>query len=463
MMRTAATSAVFGLLLFAAFAVGAKEKRYYAPGTPAAMPLVAETPGDTATEQLIKDLGADDWRTREKAGRDLAARGEQALPFMRRALATTDDPEVQRRLAVLVRKMDHERLTAPKRVTLAAKNRTAKQVLDDLAKQTGYRIEFTDGLDTKYSFDFADTSFWQALDAVADAAGLTVYTEYEDSVIRVQRQDAVNPHVAYAGPFRLMATNINCNRNVQLSGISKRGGGERASEYMNLNFQVQSEPKNPMLGISQVELVSATDNLGGSLAPPRDRNEYEYRSGYYNRGSRSHTQSMGVNLTRGDRGATSIKHLKGKVRIELLSGTSPEVVIADPLKVQKKSFPGRTADLELTSCAEDANQKGVYVVNVTAKNRVPVDPRRGDDYMWANNIQQRIELHDEKGGRYFSYGLQQSNHTPGGLQMLMMFGPEDRRTGRPGPAPGAPARLVLTEWHTVTHEVTFEFKDIPLP
>lgn len=462
-MRTAATLATFGLLLLATLAVGAKD-RYYSPGQQAAMPLVADGPGDDATERLIKDLGADDWRTREQAGRDLTTRGEKALPYMRRALAATDNPEVQRRLVVLVRKMDHDRLVAPKRVTLSAKNRTAKQIVDDIAKQTGYRIEFGEQGDSKHSFEFNDTPFWQALDAVANAIGYTVYTEYEDNTVRVYNQDATNPHVSYAGPFRFLATNINSSRNVQLSGINRRGGGERVQEHLSLNFQVQSEPKNPMLGVSQPELLVATDNLGGSLLLPRERHDFEHRSGYYNGRSRSHTQSMGASLSRMNRGATSIKALKARVRIELLSGTSPEVVVADPLKVKQKMFTGRTADLELASCAEDANNKGAYLVSVTAKTRVPVDPRRGDDYMWANNIQQRIELVDDKGGKYFSYGAQSSNHTPGGLQMVLMFGPEDRRTGRPGPQQlAAPAKLVLTEWHSVTHEVTFEFKDIPLP
>jgi hypothetical protein len=464
-MRTTAVLAILGLLVVVTTAPGGKlREKYYAPGSPTPMPMVAEGPGDATTEKLIKDLGADDWRVRENAGRELAQQGEKALPYLRRVLASTDNPEVQRRLAVLVRRMDNDRLVAPKRVTLSAKNKTAKQIVDDIAKQTGYKMEVGEQSDAKHSFEFDNTPFWQAIDAVANAAGFTVYTEYEDDTVRIYNQDVTNPHVAYAGPFRFLATNIQASRSVQLSGISKRGGQERVSEYMNLSFQVNSEPKNPMLGVSQAELLVATDNLGGSLLPPREQNNYEYRSGYYNRGNRSHNLSMGVNLVRGDRGATSIKTLKGRVRVELLSGTTPEVVVPDPLKVAKQTFNGRSIDLEVTEVKEDANQKGVYTANVTARNRTPVDPRRGDDYMWAQNIQQRLELADEKGNRYFSYGLQQSNHTPGGFQMTMMFGPEDRRTGRPAPVKvGPPTRLVLTEWLTVTHEVTFEFKDIPLP
>ena len=461
-MRTAAVLVTLASLVTAACAVAAKDRYYYGGGPPAPMPMVADGPGDAAVERMIADLGADDWRAREQAGRDLAAKGEKALPYMRRTLLATANPEVQRRLAVLVKRMDHDRLVAPKRVTLSAKNRTAKQVIDDIATQTGYKLETSDQTAATYSFEFDNTPFWQALDAVADAAGFAVYSEYQDDTVRLYNQNTTTPLVAYAGPFRFLATQINSSRNVQLSGVSRQGG-QRASEYMNLSFSVQSEPKNPMLGLSQAELVEATDDLGGSLLPPKERGT-SYSSNYYNRGTRSHTQSMSVNLSRGDRAATRIKSLKGKVRVELLSGTAPEVVVPDPLKVKKKTFAGRTTDLEVTSVDEDANTKGVYSVSLTAKSRTPVDPNRGDNYAWANAIPQRLELLDDNGNRYFSYGLQQSNHVPGGLQMVMQFGPENRRTGMPGAVKfGPPARLVLNEWLTVTHEVTFEFKDIPLP
>ena len=49
------------------------------------------------------------------------------------------------------------------------------------------------------------------------------------------------------------------------------------------------------------------------------------------------------------------------------------------------------------------------------------------------------------------------------MQITVPFGPNDRRTGRRPAKLGPPAKLVVNEWLTVTHEVTFEFKDIPLP
>src|SRR5262249_3906617 len=153
-----------------------------------------------AVAQMIKDLSDDDYRVREKAGRDLAALGEKALPDMRAALLTTDNPEVQRRLAVLVRKMDHDRLVTPKKVTFKLKDATVKEALDEMGKQTGYKIDFggggrgggPGGGELKQNFEFEDTPFWVAVDKVASAAGCLVYTDYDDETIRVYNQDAMN-------------------------------------------------------------------------------------------------------------------------------------------------------------------------------------------------------------------------------------------------------------------------------
>ena len=465
-MRTTALSAVFGSLIVAACAIGAKDEIEFIPAAPPGPAArVADGPADADVKRMIEDLGSDDWRAREKAGRDLAAKGEKALPHMRKALLATDNPEVQRRLAVLVRKMDRDRLVEPKRVTYTAKDKPAKDVFDEIAKQTGYKIEFGGGgSDAKYSFEFNNTPFWQAVDAVANAAGFTVYAEYGDETIRVYNQDSVNPYVAYAGPFRFVATNIQTNRNVQLSGISRRGNNARANEYMSLSFQIQSEPKNPMLGTTQPELTEAKDDLGGSLLPPQERNNGFRSSNYYNGGYRGHNTYMSVNLTRGDRAATTLKSLKGRIGIVLLAGAVTELSVTDPLKVKKKTFAGRTTEIELDAVTEDANQKGTYLVTLTAKKLTPGDPDRGEDYAWGQNLWQRLELSDEKGNKYFCYGPNTHNPNGGTVQLVVAFGPEDRRTGRPATVKfGPPKKLVLNEWLTVTHEVPFEFKDIPLP
>ena len=412
--------------------------------------------------QFIKDLGDDDYRTREKAGRDLETLGEKALPLMRTALRETDSPEVQRRLAVMIRRMDTERLVAPKRVTLAKKTMTARQALDELARQTDYKIDYNGGGpngDEKYTFEFDKTPFWVAVDKVANASGCVVYGEdYGDNNIRVYNQDSMNPHVAYAGPFRFLATNINCNDSIQLSGIPRRGGVHRYAN-MNLSFQIQSEPKNPMLGITQPEVISAVDENGSSMIMHRNPNERSY---YYNNGSfRGHNTYGNLNLTRGDKNATKIKSLKAKVGIVLLSGTSPEIVINEPIKVAKKTFVGRTMEIDFGSLTEDKNNKGHYVLDLTARKLGDNDPNR-PDYNWSNTAWQKIELVDANGNVYRTYGPNNSNNNGNVVSMTIPYGNMDRR-GNTSAKLGPPVKLIINEWLSITHEVTFEFKDVPLP
>lgn len=463
-MRIAVTAAVFGSAVFFALAGGQP-------------PAKDATPKAAPAAKLIADLGSDDYRTRENAGKGLAQLGEKALPEMRKALETTDDPEVSRRLTVLVRRIDHDRLVAPKRITLALKDKTIQAYVDEIQKQTGYRVDYSPNgpaNDTKYSFEFDAAPFWVAVDHIANAAGLVVYADsYDEPSIRMYGQDALNPHVAYAGPFRFLATQISSNKNIQLSGISRRGlnNNGRANDQINLSFQIQSEPKNPILGTLVTEVISATDDTGASMVQPKDPNNS--RSYYYNNNYRTHNAHANLQLMRIDKGATAIKSLKAKSQVILLANTIPEVVIADPLKVKNKKFVGRTAEIDFADLSE-AN--GQYTLTLTAK-KLGASDDGNPDYYWSNSVQQKMELFDAKGNKLRNNGATNINNNGSSVTVTLMFSPDEgggmrgRRFGGPPPAAppaaaaklGAPAKFVFNEWVSATHEVTFEFKDIPLP
>src|SRR6185436_6236544 len=104
-------------------------------------------------------------------------------PAMRGALLSTDSPEVQRRLSVLVRKMDTERLVAPKTVPMSLKDTTVKDALAELTKQTGYKIDFSGSHDGRQDFKVEKTPFWVAIDKIAATAGCVVYADYDDENI----------------------------------------------------------------------------------------------------------------------------------------------------------------------------------------------------------------------------------------------------------------------------------------
>jgi len=63
-------------------------------------------------EQLIKDLGAEDWQTREAATKALEEIGEPAEPFLKEALPNPD-PEVSMRAEKLLRRIELSRFGSP--------------------------------------------------------------------------------------------------------------------------------------------------------------------------------------------------------------------------------------------------------------------------------------------------------------------------------------------------------------
>ena len=476
-MRTAIATVLLGIL--GAFVIAAPDEKPPAPPPPppppgagpvapkpAAEPVTPGTPAkpepevpiDPVIAELVKQLGDGDYRVREKAGATLEAKGEKVLPDLRRALNGTPNPEIARRLTVMVRRMEYDRLVAPKRVTFKVKDKTPKDIFAEISKQTGYKIDYNGGgPEGKFTFDFDKETFWVAMDRVANTAGLNISEGYNDDTIPIYRQDTINPYVAYAGPFRFVATQISSNRSVQLSNLNRNGIGNRQPEYMNLSLQIHSEPKNPMLGTTEAELTEATDNTGASLIPPKDQQNRFGRS-YYG-GYRGHNTYANLNMTRGGRDATSIKVLKGKAGIIMLSGTVPEIVIADPAKVKNKQFTGRSAQIDVESVSEAG---GNWTANVTFR-KLGANPEEEQDYNWMNNLFQRLELVDEHGVKFQNYGANSINQeTPGVVKMTGQFGANDRRNGK-AVKMGAPAKLIFNDWITVTHEVTFEFKDMPLP
>lgn len=468
MRAAAAVAAILGLV-----AVVVGQPQPVPPAAPPAPPPAAakapELPPDPAVVALVRNLGADDYKAREKAGRDLEALGDKALPHLRKALAEATSPEVARRLSVLVRRMDYERLVNPRRVTMAEKSRTVKEAVDEVARQTGYRIEFQGDLGAtaaRHKIAFDNAPFWRALDTLAELAGGSVNANgYDDDTVFLNTYSGGQrmPFVAYAGPFKIAATNIQLNRSMQLTAADPRGVNFiRPSESVTLGFSLFSEPKNPMLGIGLAPtVVTAEDDLGQSMVPPPagPNQPFGFRSSYYGGGGyRSFQQSGSLSLVRGGREARTIRTLKGKVGVNLLSAVVPEVTLSDPLKAKNTKVSGRTVEVEVESVTA-AN--GGYSVSMTIRRLGGFDPNHPDSYNWSNNINQKVELIDAQGNKYRNFGATSMSNNQGSVTMTLPFQPTDRRGMMQKLGP--PARLVVNEWVQATHEVTFEFRDVPLP
>lgn len=409
---------------------------------------------DERVAAAVASLSSDDYRLREKGSRDLAAIGDRALPQLAAALKATDDPEVARRIEVIVQKLEDSRLLTARRVTVVAKSLSASKILADISKQSGYKI-VANGIDSNeqnITVEIRDLPVWEAIEKICDAGGWSAYVSEEDGSILVNSNDAANPHTAYVGPLKVTATNINTNKNLQLSGIPRRQAFPRQPEYLYVNLQITSEPKAPILALGQPEIVTATDDTGSSMTPP-EVNDPNNQVAYYppQPSYRTFSTQTSVNLVRGGRGASSIKKLRLKVPVTLMKETRTELTIENILKAKDVKAAGRSTEVTIRSATADEN--GQVSIGLTA-TRVNGPP---DDYAWGNTLYQRLELYDDKGQKYRANGLNEQNVSGNAATLGILFG-SDGNTKH-----GKPSKLVLVEWIGVTKEFAFDLADIPLP
>jgi hypothetical protein len=78
------------------------------------------------------------------------------------------------------------------------------------------------------------------------------------------------------------------------------------------------------------------------------------------------------------------------------------------------------------------------------------------DYTFMNTIYQRLELFDGAGVKYQNYGSSWGGGPAGVMNLTLTF-------GHFGGKIGSPKKFVYHHWVTKTHEISFEFKDLPLP
>ena len=156
--------------------------------------------------------------------------------------------------------------------------------------------------------------------------------------------------------------------------------------------------------------------------------------------------------------------LKAKVGVILLSGTVPEITVTDPIKTMNKTFTGRSVEIEFGSFTEVANNKGHYQLEITAKKigRTDPNPNQNEDFNWSNSFWQKVEVLDAAGNRYQTFGPSGIDNNGTSVTLTLPYGPEDRRTGQKAKL-GPPVKVIVNEWLSVVNEVSFEFKDIPLP
>jgi hypothetical protein len=428
-------------------------------GAPPARPAPSEA------ARLIEQLSDDDYRKRVEAAGQLRKMGEKALPDLRKALGHAD-AEVRKQVQELIPAIETESFVTPRRITLHARNKSLRTIFDDIAKQSGYKIEFwAKNSKATYSFDFKDVTFWEAIDRISHDANLGVQQQYNDRVPRVvlQEQQGHLDYVTHWGAFRFVPHNLSHTRNIQLGPVN--AGPQvmpyQRNESLSVGFTVFSEPRLAILGMGEVRLEAAYDEEKNSMLMPANNPGYYpgmwnpgWRISRYGNGNRSNFLQTQINLQRPSEKASRIKEVRGVVPVTLLVEEKPVPITSKFMSSKGTKMTVGTTTFDIMDVSQPNKNQKQYQMQISITEDNKDNP---NDYGWMNSIYNRIELQDDNGNKYQNYGINWMNSGPNNVQLTMTF-------GHPGAGNvKAPTKLVFMHWKTIQYNVRFTLKDLPLP
>jgi hypothetical protein len=415
--------------------------------------LAAETT-PTSVDTLLQQLGSKDPKTRDAARRGLESLGPDALPALRKALAHPD-LEVRKRVGDVIPSIETAELVKPKLVTLKAERKTARQLLEEVSRQTGYKLDaWNDSPSQVFTFDLEGVPFWRAIDEIGRVSGLTPVVGYGDERIRFQKEAGFPSHVARDGCFRLVPTTFEYHRSLGFGRVGEQPRPAERSETLTLNYALHAEPKLPLLAVGEAIIQEALDDEGRSLmpAPPAPVGEERVmvrRAARYGNGSASTSVQGSIALGRPAERARGVKLLRALLPVTLLAEQKPEVVTDYVLEVKKKTFKVGTTTFEIESCAKTENNQ------YRLKTVIREESVGQDDYTWMNSLYRRVELVDEKGNKLANYGSSWSHSATNHVNVTFTYSS--------GAAVGPPRKLIYHTWKTLSYHVKAELRDLPLP
>jgi hypothetical protein len=426
------------------------------------VPTFADTPASdngAKVSTLIENLSSRDFHVRDAASRSLAALGTQALPDLQKARLKAD-PEARRRIDELIPPLARKLALAPKLITLHMVNRSIRDVLAELTRQTGYKIgtwpeQQPNNKDPNvYTFHFDGVPFWQAMDQVCEAGGLILQQGYGDDTLRVYAQDSYVPFTSYSGAFRVVASGFTYSRNNQFGQLPRNGGiGQPGIARDNLTFSVliAVEPKLPILRAGQMRVLEAIDDEHHSmlLANPAQNGDVFGRRYYYGGSYRSFLHSTQAQLQLASKTAQTVKRIRGVIPVTIVSEQKQIVVTEKLLASKGKSYKAAGATFRIEEVSEQPGKQYHFRIGITENGK------GAEDGSIVQSFQQRLQVQDDKGNAR-QLNLMSISQNNNNVQFTFTLLPQAGNFG-------APNRLVYIAWETLEHEVEFEFHDLPLP
>jgi hypothetical protein len=336
----------------------------------------------------------------------------------------------------------------PRPVTLQGEGILLSDALAQLSRQTGNPVSDRRQVKTDLKLKLAldNSTFWQAVDAIAKAAGCGISTYQADGQVALVDAPMPNLLTQYQGIFRIQVKRLGVVRNE-----------ETGTHVCTVTLEIAWEPRfEPLyLEVGPMEATFAADNKG-----------IEQRSKVAGQGKISvagwSAREVDISLPAPKRSSPSIKSLEGRLQLtgpgKMLTFTFPQLKSLkktdSPLRQTKEGVEVSLVELKTTSSRWSAE---IHIVNAPgnpafesyqswlANNRIFLEkgtgteknqwiPRLGDDLVDKQTANQAI--------------IQYSFHVPS--------------KGSKG-AIGDWSLVYRTPGRIVEMEVPLAFKNIPLP
>lgn len=414
----------------------------------AAAPLHGQST-QPSPEDLIRQLGSDDWRGRESAQQTLIDLGDAAVPALRATTQQTDNDETRLRAAAALLQIDQNNIVRPTLLTLHLHAVSPQEALAEMSRQLQFDLQAEyDSLWQNrrwkpVTLDFDRTPFWTVMESFTEQTGLAL-VEQNKTVAVSNGGWSDTPWRSHFGAFRFTAHEVRHDRSITLTknpGLSDEG---------RLYIQLQCEPRVKLSRIDGLPtVIEAIDDRGNSLI-----HSPIHSSSRPVEGKVFFLLDAPLQYPKKDLG-TKLLRIRGYVTITAVTGEA-DVVFSDLSGTQPVVRKTGEGELTLQSFKKTGDRFEANLVMV-----VPVDndPNSTEVADKADRISEHVTLYDADN---HAFGRPTASYGPQGNRAVISitFGPDAHGHLPPGP----PDHLVYQSMASTRQmRVPFEFKDIPLP
>jgi len=401
--------------------------------------------------QLVERLGAPKVEARAAAEKSLIDLGPRVLPLLPGAPDKANKDLVERieKVRQALREKDDQTNLGASKVTLKGKGIRLTEAIKAIQAQTGNIINDvreangTEATNPALDLDIDGLPFYEALDAVAEKAGVGITPYTNDGTIGLVAGPGepspgmpamAKPLIVYSGPFRVELKQISIVRDFNV-----------AAGTANAQFEVLWEPRlRPMLLALKNEDLKVVDDQGKAVAPKvmQESNETALRAG-------NCAAELNLALAAPERAAKVLASMKVKGAVTVPSGMKafrfPNLAATNVVQKQ--------GDISVTLDSTEVDEQAWKVSLVVAY------PEGGPAFASYRQglFNNRLWLQKPDGSRFdHNGGVNTSGSDEGRMSIEYIFVDAPGKPGDHGLVYETPAKVVPIP-------LEFEFKNVPLP